>query len=151
PKLGPILWQLSSYKRFEREDFERFLELLPRRLGTRPLRHVLDVRHPSFATPEFVELARGHAVATAFSDTDKFPAIADVTADFVYARLMRTVAQEPTGYSAADLAAWAGRVKNWERGSEPGDLPRLGNPQALTSPRDVFVYFISGAKERAPA
>lgn len=151
PKLGPILWQFSGYKRFEPQDFERFLELLPRRLGAHTLRHVLDVRHRSFATPEFVELARRHAVATAFSDTEEFPSFADVTADFVYARLMRTVAAEPTGYSGAGLAAWAQRVNAWERGSEPADLPRVGEARSSSSPREVFVYFISGAKERAPA
>ena len=150
-KLGPILWQFSGFKRFEPDDFGRFLELLPPRLGAVALRHVLDVRHRSFATAEFVELARRHAVAVVFSDTDEFPAFADVTAGFVYARLMRTTAAEPTGYRPDDLAAWAERLKAWERGSEPQDLPRVCKPAAHAAPRDVFAYFISGAKERAPA
>jgi uncharacterized protein YecE (DUF72 family) len=152
PKLGPILWQFSAFKRFEPADFERFLALLPERLGERRLRHVLDVRHRSFATSEFVALARRHQVAVVFSDTDEFPAFADVTADFDYARLMRSLASEPTGYSQAALAAWAQRAKTWESGAEPGDLPRVDQPGAAQpGKRDVFVYFISGAKERAPA
>jgi uncharacterized protein YecE (DUF72 family) len=153
PKLGPILWQFSAFKRFEPEDFERFLQLLPPTLGERRLRHVLDVRHKSFANPEFVALARKHAAAIVFSDTDEFPSFADVTADFVYARLMRSVASEPTGYAAAALQAWANRAKTWQSGAEPDDLPRIGQPvdSKRAQARDVFVYVISGAKERAPA
>lgn len=151
-KLGPILWQFSAFKRFEPEDFKRFLELLPPRLGDQRMRHVLDVRHKSFASPEFVALARAHEVAVVFSDTDEFPSFADVTADFVYARLMRSVASEPTGYAVAALQGWAKRAETWQSGAEPDDLPRIGKPAAKrVQPRDVFVYFISGAKERAPA
>lgn len=151
PKLGPILWQFSPYKRFEPEDFARFLALLPARLGERRLRHALDVRHKSFLTPAFVRLAREHGVAIVFSDTDEFPALADVTADFVYGRLMRCVESEPSCYSQPALAAWAARVRTWAQGAEPADLPRVGEPDAPSQPRDVFVYFIGGAKERAPA
>jgi uncharacterized protein YecE (DUF72 family) len=153
PKLGPILWQFSAFKRFEPADFERFLALLPPRLGARRLRHVLDVRHKSFATTEFVALARHYQTAVVFSDTDEFPGFADMTADFVYARLMRSAASEPTGYSKAALAAWSQRAKTWESGAEPDDLPRIAQSAgaARAEKRDVFVYFISGAKERAPA
>ena len=152
PKLGPILWQFSAFKRFEPEDFARFLELLPATLGERRMRHVLDVRHKSFAHPEFVALARAHEVAVGFGDTDECPSVADVTADFVYARLMRSVASEPTGYDAAALQGWAKRAETWQSGAEPDDLPRIGKPaDKRGQPRDVFVYFISGAKERAPA
>jgi uncharacterized protein YecE (DUF72 family) len=150
-KLGPILWQFSAYKRFEPDDFARFLGLLPEKLDGLRLRHVLDVRHKSFATPEFVDLARRHRAGIVFSDTDEFPAIADVTADFVYARLMRSQASEPTGYSVDALQAWATRAKTWASGGEPGDLPRVGEPAPPAPQRDVFVYIISGAKERAPA
>jgi uncharacterized protein YecE (DUF72 family) len=150
-KLGPILWQFSAYKRFEPKDFERFLALLPRELGAMRLRHALDVRHKSFATPEFVALAQRHDAAIVFSDTDEFAAIADLTTEFVYARLMRSVAEEPAGYSKAALAAWTKRVKAWESGAEPLDLPRVGESAVRAARRDVFVYFISGAKERAPA
>jgi uncharacterized protein YecE (DUF72 family) len=150
-KLGPVLWQFSAYKRFEPEDFERFLSLLPETLDGMRLRHVLDVRHKSFATPDFIALARRHRAGIVFSDTDEFPAMADVTADFVYARLMRSEASEPTGYSAAALKAWAERARTWESGGEPDDLPRIGERSQPAGQRDVFVYFISGAKERAPA
>jgi uncharacterized protein YecE (DUF72 family) len=98
-------------------------------------------------------MARAHGAAIVYSDTDEYPAIADVTADFVYARLMRSVAVEPTGYSEAALAEWAQRAKTWESGAEPDDLPRIAQSAgaARAEKRDVFVYFISGAKERAPA
>jgi len=134
-KLGPILWQFPTSKRFDAEDFEHFLALLPATLNGRPLRHALDVRHESFRAPAFVTLAARYGAAVVYSDTDKFPSIADVTADFVYARLMRAEASEPAGYPAAALARWVERSRDWaDRGR-----------------RDVFVYFINGAKERAPA
>ena len=150
PKLGPILWQFDARKRFEPSDFAAFLQLLPQRLQGKRLRHVLDVRNETFMTAQFIELARGHGVAVAFSDTDAFPATADVTADFVYARLMRSHTDEPLGYAPASLDAWAERAKRWAAGGEPPDVPRIGSAAQARS-RDVFVYVISGAKERAPA
>jgi uncharacterized protein YecE (DUF72 family) len=150
-KLGPILWQFSEYKRFEPEDFEAFLGLLPKSVGALPLRHALDVRHKSFACAEFVALARRYGAAIVFSDTDDYPSFANVSGDFVYARLMRCEASEPTGYARSALKAWTRRLRAWESGAEPDDLPRVDTAAAPVKPRDVFVYFINGAKERAPA
>jgi len=150
PKLGPIVWQFAPTKRFDPEDFERFLSALPRRHAGCALRHTLDVRHASFAVPEFVALARRHGAAIVLSDSDEYPLIADVTADFVYARLMRTVPEEPAGYAASALDAWTGRARAWAQGGAPADLPQLAQAAKRTA-RDVFMFFISGAKERAPA
>ena len=150
-KLGPVLWQFAPTKRFEREDFERFLEILPRETHGRALRHVLDVRHASFMTPAFVDLARRYRVAAACNDSDDYPFFADVTSDFVYARLMRSAATIVTGYPADALDEWAARARLWAAGADPADLPRI-MPAVDPSPaRDVFLYVISGAKERAPA
>ena len=138
-------------KRFDAADFEAFLELLPRRVDGLDLRHVMDVRHESFMSPEYVKLARKHRVATVYADSDDYPSFADLTADFVYARLMRTQAELKTGYSEKSLQAWAERASLWASGLEPRDLTRVGDALPKAKPRDVFVYFISGAKERAPA
>ena len=136
-KLGPIVWQFLPSTAFEPEDFEAFLALLPQQVGSgRRLRHALDVRHPSFATPAFVELARRYGCVPVCTDSDKFPAIADAQADFAYLRLMRGQAEVPTGYAPEAIAQWAEGVRAWTGGS---------------APRDAFVYFINGAKERAPA
>jgi uncharacterized protein YecE (DUF72 family) len=150
-KLGPIVWQLAPTKSFDPADTAAFLQLLPDRLGTLRLRHAIEVRHPSFRCAEYVELARRHRVATVFADTDEYPSFADPGADFVYARLMRCEAGCPTGYTAEALAAWAERALVWSEGGEPEGLPRVGAPTTAGAPRDVFVFFISGAKERAPA
>src|SRR4249920_2602285 len=88
-KLGPLLWQFAPTKSFDADDFAAFLALLPHRLDGRALRHAVEVRHESFLTPAFVELLRKHSVAVATVDSDKHPLIADVTSDFVYARLQR--------------------------------------------------------------
>jgi uncharacterized protein YecE (DUF72 family) len=134
-KLGPILWQFAPWTRYEEESFAVFLELLPRELGGRALRHVVEVRHRSFVSPSFIELLRRHGVAIAFVDDDNYPAFEDVTADFVYARLRRCIEDEPLGYPADALDCWAERFR------------RLAEEER----RDCFVYFINGAKLRAPA
>jgi uncharacterized protein YecE (DUF72 family) len=67
-------------------------------------------------------------------DAAKHPAFEDLTADFAYLRLRRCVDAEPAGYPADALDRWAAQLRGW---SEAG--------------RDVFLYFINGAKVRAPA
>jgi uncharacterized protein YecE (DUF72 family) len=151
PKLGPLLWQFMPAKKFDPEDFGRFLELLPASLEGRKLRHALDVRHESFMNETFIALARKHKAAIVFTDSDDYPSFADVTADFVYARLMRTQSRLKTGYAPRDLDAWAKRVGTWAGGGQPADLPRVANASLPPKPRDVFAFMISGAKERAPA
>jgi uncharacterized protein YecE (DUF72 family) len=150
-KLGPILWQFAPFKKFDPEDFRSFLALLPREVEGRPLRHVVEVRHQSFLVPEFVALLREHNIAVAFADSDEYPAIADVTADFVYARLQRTKEENETGYAATDIDQWARRARVWEAGGAPEDLPRLESSAVPNVKRPVFIYMISGAKVRAPA
>jgi len=149
-KLGPVLWQLAPFKKFDPDDLAGFFALLPRELGGQPVRHALEVRSKSFVVPEFVELARKHNLAIVYADSDDHPAIADPTADFVYARLQRSSAEETTGYGSKDLDQWAVRAGLWASGDTPGDLPHLGAPPKAEK-RDVFLFFISGAKERNPA
>jgi uncharacterized protein YecE (DUF72 family) len=151
PKLGPLLWQLAPFKKFDPDDIEGFLKLLPREHEGRPLRHVLEVRHASFLVPECVDLLRKHNVATVYANSDDYPAIADVTADFVYARLQRAEETIATGYAPKVIASWAERAKSWEAGGEPDDLPRVSDKRAAKKERDVFIYMINGAKIRAPA
>ncbi|HEY3849272.1 MAG TPA: DUF72 domain-containing protein, partial [Acetobacteraceae bacterium] len=114
-RLGPINWQFMATKQFDPEDLQSFLALLPREADGLPLRHALEVRHPSFKDPRFYELARRHNVAVVFADDDDFPAIDEQTADFTYARLMRTQESITTGYAAADLARWAKRAQGWAK------------------------------------
>jgi uncharacterized protein YecE (DUF72 family) len=150
-RLGPINWQLPETKPFAHDDLAAFFELLPRELEGIRLRHVLEVREPSFACAAYIDLAREHRVATVFTDSPKYPSIADATGDFMYARLMQSEASIATGYSPAALDTWADRAREWAAGKSPKDLPLLAAPIAATGERDVFIYFINGAKERAPA
>jgi len=152
PKLGPIVWQFMPTKQFDPVDFEAFLKLLPGTVGGLPLRHVMDVRHPSFMCAEYLALARKYRCASVFADSDKFPSFADVTGDFVYARLMKSNADVPSGYAPDLLERWADVAQTWARGDTPDGAPLVEAAVATSSgPRDVFVYFINGAKERAPA
>lgn len=150
-RLGPILWQFAPTKKFEEADFGAFLALLPKSADGRPLRHVVEVRHDSFRVPAFTALLRKHEIPVVFAEHATYPAIADVTADFVYARLQKGKDEIATGYPAKVLDQWARRVRAWGEGSEPDDLPRIHNKPAKKRPRDVFVYFIHEGKVRAPA
>lgn len=151
-KLGPIFWQFANTKKFDPNDFEAFLELLPKTLGARPLRHAVEVRHDSFCTPAFPALLRKHNIACVYADHFTYPEIADVTADFVYARLQTGSDDVETAYSAADLDFWAKRLTTWARGGEPQGLPRVApETSAPVMPRDVFAFIIHEGKVRAPA
>ncbi len=135
-KLGPINWQFMGTKKFEPEDFEGFLKLLPKERDGVQLRHALEVRNPSFETQAFYDLAAKHGVAIVYGEDDEepnWPCIDHPTADFTYARLMSSREDEPNGMTDAELDAAAARMKAWaERGR-------------------VFAYFIAGAKVRNPA
>jgi uncharacterized protein YecE (DUF72 family) len=151
-RLGPLVWQFDRGTKIDADDFKAFLDLLPKRAGGLALRHVLDVRDPAFVDARYLALARKHGMATVFTDSPEHPSFADVTADFVYARLMRARADVATGYSGDELRQWAVRARRWAAGGEPDDLPRIDPaPAQHAARRDVFIYFISAAKERNPA
>jgi uncharacterized protein YecE (DUF72 family) len=150
PKLGPILWQFMATKKFDAEDFGAFLKLLPPAQDGVTLRHAVQVRHDSFHVPEFVAMCRAAGVAIVYAESADYPAIADVTGDFVYARLENAVEEEPEGYTPAALDHWAKVTKDWAAGGSPDGLPYVADPAPRTK-RDVFVFMINGAKVRAPA
>lgn len=131
--LGPILWQLAPTKRFDADEIAAFLALLPESQAGCSLRHAIEPRHESFRDPAFVALARQHRVAIVQADHDDYPLIAERTADFTYARLMRAQADIVTGYSEAALDEWAEQARAWANGG------------------DAYIFMINGAKERAPA
>jgi uncharacterized protein YecE (DUF72 family) len=151
-KLGPILWQLMPTKRFDAEELEGFLALLPRERDGLRLRHTLEVRHESFLVPEFVAIARKAGVAVTFADSDDYPQIADLAADFVYARLQNAKQKEKLGYAPAALDRWIAVAREWSEGGRPQGLDYVAAEKKKTNaPRDVFLFVINGAKVRAPA
>ena len=151
-KLGPVLWQFAPFKKFDFDDFARFLASLPRELDGLALTHVIEPRHASFATPEFVKLLRDNNASAAYTDAEAWPSIADMTGDVVYARLQRGDDALPAAYKPQQLNAIAARAKLWAKGDAPKDLARI-DPSVKPDgkPRDVFVYFIHEGKLRAPA
>jgi len=150
-KLGPVLWQFSPFKQFDEADFARFLALLPKQLDGLKLNHVVEVRHPSFETPRFLELLRDSGVAAAYTDAETWPNIADLSGEIVYARLQRGDDTLDAAYPPAELDAWAARAKLWAQGEAPQDLPLLAAATPKPRPRDVFIYFIHEGKLKAPA
>jgi uncharacterized protein YecE (DUF72 family) len=150
-KLGPINWQFAATKKFDPDDFAAFLKLLPASVEGRAIRHAVEVRHESFFTPDFVALARDHGVAIVMAGDSEFPQIADPTAPFVYARIMGTQDQEEAGYAKSALDQWASHARTWAAGGAPEGL-RTAAPAAVEKKgRDVFLYVISGAKQKNPA
>lgn len=131
-KLGPINWQLPPTKSFDAQDIAAFLDLLPRELEGRTLRHAIEARHATFDCEEFTALARARKVAIVEAGDSEYPHIDARTAPFSYLRAMGTRASAAKGYTPAGLARWRERALT---------LARNG---------DVFLYFISGAKQRNP-
>ncbi|TKD51801.1 DUF72 domain-containing protein [Sphingomonas baiyangensis] len=150
-RLGPILWQLAATKRFDPEEIAGFLALLPARHEGIALRHAVQVRHESFHTPEFVALCRTAGVAIVHGDSAQYPAIADVSGDFAYVRLENAEERFAAGYAPSALDRWADAARRWAAGGAPEGLPCASNEAAPAVPRDVFVFFINGHKEKAPA
>lgn len=132
-KLGPINWQFMASKKFDADDFAEFLGLLPKSWDGLPLRHALEVRHPSFACKAFTDLARNHGAAVVYAQGGNVPEIDVRTAGFTYARIMRARQDLTTGYTPAEITALAKRAVAWSKHG------------------DVFCYFISGAKVHNPA
>ncbi|MDQ0999029.1 uncharacterized protein YecE (DUF72 family) [Phyllobacterium ifriqiyense] len=150
-RLGPLIWQFAPTKKFDIEDFGAFLDLLPRKEAGLPLRHAVEVRNPSFIDPDFIALARKKNVAIVYAEHFEYPEIADVTSDFVYARLQKGDDNIETAYSTDALDKWAERAQLWAKGGVPDDLPLAApNEKTQKHPRDVFVYFIHEGKVRAP-
>jgi uncharacterized protein YecE (DUF72 family) len=150
-RLGPLLWQMNPYKKFDEADFGKFLELLPPQVGDQKIQHVVEVRHDSFKTPAFIALLRQFNVGIVYSEHETYTEIADVTSDFVYARLQKGDDNLATGYPPKALDAWAERLKVWADGGQPDDLPRVDKTDAPKKPRDVYAYVIHEGKVRAPA
>ena len=150
-KLGPINWQLAPTKPFVADEIEAFLSSLPGTHEGRRLRHAIEVRHASFAVPEFVELARRHGVAIVLAGDASYPQIANTTAGFAYLRLMGTIDKEQRGYPAAALTRWARQARAIAEGSPTKALTCMPERVARAGLRDVYLFVISGAKHRNPA
>ncbi len=157
-KLGPILWQLPPNLQFDADKLAAFFALLPRTTseavalagrrdeklpedrvslvvaGERPIRHALEVRHPSFDTPEAIQVLRQHDIAFVVADSaGRYPFVDTPTSDFMYVQLHGAEELYASGYDDTSLDAWAARVAAW-----------------TTSKLDVFVYFDNDVKGYAP-
>jgi len=150
-RLGPLMWQFMATKKFDAADFGAFLALLPRAEAGVKLRHAVQVRHESFRVPEFIEMCRKAGVAIVYADSPQYPAIADITGDFVYARLEAGEDDNPHCYPDSDFPRWTEAAKAWAAGGHPPGLPYVTEDIPPATPRETFVFFIHGGKVRAPA
>jgi uncharacterized protein YecE (DUF72 family) len=150
-KLGPINWQFATTKQFDPDDFSGFLKLLPKSVEGRAIRHVVEVRHESFRNPDFIALLREHGVAAVMAGDSEHPQIADVTAPFVYARIMGTKETEAQGYDDNGLDRWAKQARGWAASGKPDGLQMAAPGKGDGVGRDVYLYVISGDKVKNPA
>jgi uncharacterized protein YecE (DUF72 family) len=150
-RLGPILWQFMPTKKFDYDDFARFMDLMPERIGEAKAQHVFEVRNGTFNDPRFIGLCRERGIAICNSDNENYPFIPDITADFVYLRLLSANDEIPTGYEARDLDLWAGRFQAYAEGRVPGDFTPVDRTGPAEGPRDVYAFVIHEGKVRAPA
>lgn len=156
-KLGPFLWQFPPTMKFEPQVFDDFFTILPRStaqaqwvacahderpngrvclqpLDDFPLRHAVEVRHPSFEAPEFIALLRRHNIAFVLADTPRpWPRFEELTADFAYMRLHGSTELYNSRYTPEELARWAALMRGWAAQS-----------------RDVYCYFDNTDKRHAP-
>jgi uncharacterized protein YecE (DUF72 family) len=175
-KLGPLLWQFPPQLGFDAERFDAFFRLLPRDTEAalalardhdarlegrallaidrrRPIRHAVEIRHPSFVDPAFVALLRAHRIALVVADTaGRWPLLEDLTADFVYVRLHGDEELYASGYGAVALDRWAARIDAWRRGGQPADahLAAPGAAPPRRRSRAVYCYFDNDIKVHAP-
>ncbi len=174
-KLGPILWQFPPNLRWDAERFGSFFDLLPRDTAAaaelarehdaklegrawtkadaaRPIRHAVEIRHPTFLTPEFFALLRKQNIAFVIADTaGKWPYIEEITADFVYCRLHGAEELYASGYTETALDWWARRLRQWQRGLQPDDARLLTHTRLRKAAQDIFLYFDNDAKVHAPS
>jgi uncharacterized protein YecE (DUF72 family) len=173
-KLGPILWQFPPKMLFRPEQFEEFFKLLPRttqeaailsrkndgRIREKPytkslvdakLKYAVEIRHPSFENPEFIDLLRKYNIALVFADTaGRWPYMEEVTSDFVYLRLHGDEELYVSGYSDQSLKWWAKRITTWTNGLQPKDAMRITDSKVPIKKREAYAYFDNDVKVFAP-
>jgi uncharacterized protein YecE (DUF72 family) len=121
-KLGPILFQLPPYLRFDPGRLGDFLAVLPPHLEA-----TFEFRSETWFNDETYELLAKHRAALCIADAETLATPPVATAPFGYLRLRRA------DYGPADLDAWAARVR---------DMPRW---------KRVYVFFKHEDSGRGPA
>jgi uncharacterized protein YecE (DUF72 family) len=144
-RLGPLVWQFPSRRRFDPEQLDAFCAALPRTRDGHRLQHAIEPRHESFSDPRCAEILHRHRIALVASDgAGEWPLFvdddegADAAAGLVYVRLHGPHELYHGGYTHAELEHWASVVR---RQATRGDR---------ATPRDVYVYFDNDADGRAP-
>src|SRR5262249_6831947 len=98
----------------------------------RPLRHAVEVRHPSYECTAFMDVMRAHDAAGVLAGSPGgWPVIRAATAGFRYVRLHGAEELYASGYDDESLDGWAALIRDW-------------------APADVYAYFDNDAKAYAP-
>ncbi len=178
-RLGPILWQLPPQLPFDAPRADAFFAALPEdvraaeRLARRhdarttgraaltapdgrdrPLRHAVEVRHPSWLSDEALALLERRNVALAAADAaGEHPfSLARTSRDLAYVRLHGARRLYEGAYTPAELREWAARGRAWAReGAEV--YVYFDNDRDAQAVRDALALhaLVSGEDLPAPA
>ena len=150
-KLGPMLWQFAATKKFDAADFGAFLALLPHKVGSTKLRHVVEVRHDTFLH------ARVHQARARPQRANRLRRARDLSRHpRRHRRVHLRAAAEGRG-RGKDRLRTEGARRMGQALCDMGRGRRAGRPECdrrkhkpAKQPRDAFVYFIHEGKVRAP-
>ena len=127
-KCGPVLFQLPSRFRANRERLASFIDLLPA-----TYRYAFEFRHESWYEEPVFQLLRDHNVSLCLSDHHDAPSPWVVTARHVYVRGHGPGGRYKGSYGEPTLRAWAYQIESWRKAN-----------------RQVYVYFDNDQKSAAP-
>jgi uncharacterized protein YecE (DUF72 family) len=112
-RLGPVLFQLPPYLKYDPARLAAYLQILPP-----GVRVAFEFRDQSWLVDDIYELLREHNVSLCVAESEKLEVPEVITADFVYYRLRKP------DYSATEIEAYATRCR-----------------ELLATDRDLYVMF----------
>lgn len=108
-KTGPVLFQLPPNLKFNRKEFEAFLDLLPA-----DFRFVIEPRHESWFTEYIYKLLSESNVCLCIINAPGLPVNLEITSDFVFVRMHGSELLYNSSYTEPELRDWAARILEWK-------------------------------------
>jgi len=110
-KLAGVLWQLPPGYKKDLRRLEDFLKLL-RKIKTR---QAFELRNKTWFDVEVYDLLKAYNVCLCIADSDQWPCVKQVTANFVYLRFHGRNGLYSGNYSDKELKGWMGFAKDTKK------------------------------------
>jgi len=133
PKLHVVLFQLPPFWKSNCTRLHALCEFIRSQRIVPGVRAALEVRNPSWLSPDCFEALRQHNVALAFTDWPALKVKEPLTADFVFLRRHGPEGLYSSDYSDALLQEDARQIRAWR-----------------AQGRDVYAYFNNDVHGYAP-